>query len=174
MRQSTFPLLAVTLLCACGGDPSGPSRPELAGTYALTELRFDPRGVLPEVDLLPRVSGAPRLVLAPGGEAQLVFEDPATGLVTTVTGAYSTPDQGARIDFGSDTGFRQILLSRRMLFTFAAPGTLTFQGEAPDSVQRERLVTLVPEWAEEQLLDPVPGRLTVVFTRRLVSRGSGS
>jgi hypothetical protein len=158
-------MVATALLVGCGGDASGPSRPELAGTYELTDLRFDPQGVLPEVDLLPRLNGTPRLVLAPGGTAQLVFEDPTTGLVTTVTGSYSTPQQGARIDFGTDTGYGQVLLSRRMTFNYTAPVTLAFDAESPDGVDRTRLIQLVPEWADEQLLNPVPGRLIVVFTR---------
>jgi hypothetical protein len=164
-------LLVVAVLAAtvaCSADPSGPSRTELAGTYRLTELRFDPQGTLTEVELLSRMTAAnvPRLVLAPGGEAQLIFEDPATGLVTTSDGVYSTPQVGARIDFGTGTAYRAVLLSRRMTFTYsAAAGTLSFDAVAPDGVDRARLRELAPEWADEQLLDPVPGELTAVFTR---------
>jgi hypothetical protein len=161
-------LLAVSVMIACDVDPSGPSRAELAGTYRLTELRFDPQGLLPEVELLSRMTAAnvPRLVLAPGGEAQLIFEDPNTGLVTISDGSYSTPEVGARIDFGTGNAFRNVFLSRRMTFTYsAAAGTLSFQGVAEDGADRTRLRQLVPEWAEEQLLDPTPGDLTVVFTR---------
>jgi hypothetical protein len=161
-------ILLLPFLVACGGDPAGPSRTELAGSYQLTALSFDPQGVLPEVDLLPRLGGAevPRLVLAPGGEAQLVFEDPATGLIRVADGVYSTPQVGARIDFGTGTAFRAILLSRRMTFVWSeVEQTLTFSGPAPDGVDRDRLVQLVPEWAGEQLLDPVPGQLEITFTR---------
>ena len=45
------------------------------------------------------------------------------------------------------------------------PGVLEYLEEAPDGVRRGRLIELVPEWADEQLLDPVPGVLQVVFTR---------
>jgi hypothetical protein len=161
-------LLAVAGTIACRADPAGPSRAELAGTYRLTELRFDPQGVLPEVELLSRMTAAnlPRLVLAPGGEAQLIFEDPTTGLVTTADGAYSTPQVGARIDFGAGAAYRAVLLSRRMTFAYSPEaGTLSFDDVAPDGVDRGTLRQLVPEWADEQLLDPVPGDLTVVFTR---------
>lgn len=165
MRRFRFGL-ATLLLVACSGDPSGPSRPEVAGTYLLTVLAFDPQGVLPEVDLLARLGGdVPRLVLAPAGEAQLVFEDPATGLITIANGTYSTPQAGARVDFGTQTAYRNVLLSRRMTFTWDAAGILTFADEAPDGVDRQRLIQLVPEFAGEQLLDPVPGMLTVEFTR---------
>jgi hypothetical protein len=161
-------VLVLPLLISCGGDPAGPARAELAGTYHLTTLTFDPQGVLPEVDMLPRLGGAevPRLVLAPAGEAQLIFEDPATGLIRTADGVYSTPQIGARIDFGPGTAYRAVLLSRLMTFVWAdADQTLTFSGASPDGVSRERLIQLVPEWANEQLLDPVPGQLEVVFTR---------
>jgi hypothetical protein len=158
--------LVVFLLMGCGGDAAGPARPDVSGTYLLTALAFDPQGVLPEVDLLPRLSGdLPRLVLAPAGQAQVVFEDPATGLVTVANGTYSTTQNGVHLDFGADGAYRNVLLSRRMTFESGAGGTLTFMGAAPDGVSRQRLVQLVPEFAGEQLLDPVPGQLTVVFTR---------
>jgi hypothetical protein len=163
MRNLLAAVVAATLV-ACGGDPSSPSRPEVAGTYLMTQLRFDPQGVLPAVDVLARLGGsAPRLVLAPGGEAQLIFEDPATGLVTTTTGRYTTPQSGVRIDFGEGTGYRAVLFSRRM--DFVGQTSITFDAAAPDGVSRQRLLQLVPEWSGEQLLDPVPGRLTVTFTR---------
>jgi hypothetical protein len=165
MRHLLCAIVAATTV-SCGGDPSTPSRAEVAGTYILTQLLFDPQGVLPQVDVRARLNGmAPRLVLAPAGEAQLVFEDPATGLITTVNGRYTTPQGGVRMDFGEGTGFRTVLLSRRMTFSSANSLTLTFDGDAPDGVLRQRLVQLVPEWSGEQLLDPVPGRLTVTFTR---------
>lgn len=162
----TTPAIALAALMLAGcGDASGPSRTEVAGTYLLTALTFDPQGTLPAVDILARLDGeAPRLVLAPAGEAQLVFEDPATGLITTTNGTYSTPQGAVRIDFGSNTAFRNVLLSRRMTFDETTAGTLVFDALAPDGVDRARLIELVPEFANEQLLDPVPGQLTVVFT----------
>jgi hypothetical protein len=164
MRYSRIAVAAALFLAACGGDPSTPSRPEAAGNYIMTELRFDPQGVLPAADILPRLGTTPpRLVLAPGGEAQLIWVDPATGLITTATGRYTTPQGSVRVDFGEGVAFRNVLLSRRM--TFVGQASISFDGEAPDGVPRARLVQLVPEWSGEQLLDPVPGRLTVTFTR---------
>lgn len=157
-------VMATLALTSCGGDPSSPSRPEVAGTYTMTQLTFDPQGVLPEVNVLGRVGdAAPRLVLAPAGEAQLIFEDPVTGLIRTSTGRYTTPQGSVRVDFGDGDEFRTVLLSRRMVFTGGS--SITFEGSAPDGVSRQRLLQLVPEWADEQLLDPVPGQLTVTFTR---------
>jgi hypothetical protein len=167
MRSTTL-VLAALLAVACGSDASGPSRPGMSGTYVLTTLTFDPQGVLPEVDLRAQLGAAvlPRLILAPGGEAQLVFEDPTTGLISTVNGSYSTPQAGVRVDFGTNTAYRDVFLSRRMTFTAASETSpLTFDGTAPDGVDRQRLVQLVPDFADEQLLDPVPGRLVVVFSR---------
>jgi hypothetical protein len=158
-------LLTAATIAACGGDPAGPSRPQVAGTYVLTELSFDPQGVLPEVELLSRLAAAdvPRLILAPDGQAQLVFRDPATGLITTANGRFATPTGGIRVDFLTDTSHRTVLLSRRMTFD-EEDGRISFDGTSPDGVSRARLLQLVPEWAQEQLLDPVPGRLTVAFT----------
>ncbi|MBR9989858.1 MAG: hypothetical protein KFH98_08895 [Gemmatimonadetes bacterium] len=159
------PLLAVVTLFACG-DASGPSRSDAAGIYVLASLTFDPQGVLPAVDILARLEGdPPRLVLAPAGEAQLVFQDPDSGLIMTTNGTYSTPQGGVRIDFGQNEAFRDVLLSRRMTFDAAADGVLTYDAPAPDGISRARLIELVPEFAGEQLLDPVPGQLIVVFTR---------
>jgi hypothetical protein len=158
-------LLGAALMLACGGDPSSPTRPDVAGTYALAELRFDPQGVLPEVDLQPRLEITDVLmVLAPGGEAELRWIDPATGLSQTVRGIYSTPVGGARIHF--DARPTRLLLSSRMTFDEdPATGTLRFDGPAPDGVPRQRLIELVPEWSDEPLVDPVPGRLVVGFSR---------
>jgi hypothetical protein len=166
MTRTMTTVVAAALLWGCGGDPSGPSRPELAGTYALTQLRFDPQGVLPEVDLLARLDVTDvQLVLAPDGQAQLRYTT-GTGLVATVGATYSTPVTGVRIHFDTGPGLRTVLLSARMTFDYAeAAETLTFDGEAPDGVDRQRLLELVPEWSDEQLLSPVPGRLTVRFTR---------
>lgn len=158
--------LVAASVIACGGDPSGPSDPSVAGVYTMTELRFDPQGSLPEVGLLDRVASVPSLVLTREGLAQLVFTDPSTGLVTTANGGYSTPREGARVAFDSGDLVGRVLLSRRMTFTYdASAGTLHFTGTPPDGVSRERLLQLVPEWSDEQLIDPVPGVLTVTFTR---------
>ncbi len=161
-------LLALpALLFGCGGDPSGPANTEVAGNYLMTELRFDPRGSLPEVDLLPALGAgdAPRLTLVADGRAQLILQDPASGLLATANGSYSTPGNAVRLAFETGGAFEAVLLSRRMTFELADAGRLEFRAEAPDGVARQRLIELVPDWADEQLLDPVPGSLKVVFTR---------
>jgi hypothetical protein len=166
MTRMIATVAAAALLWGCGGDPSEPSRQDLAGTYVLTQLRFDPQGVLPEVDLLARLDVTDvQLVLAPEGQAQLRYTT-GTGLVTTVGAVYSTPVTGVRIHFDAGPGLRTVLLPARVTFDYAeATETLTFDGEAPDGVDRQRLLELVPEWSDEQLLSPVPGRLIVSFAR---------
>lgn len=167
MKRVTALIAGTALLMACGGDPSGPSRTDRAGTYQLTELRFDPQGLLPEVDLFQRldVTGV-QLSLAEDGQAQLIFQELGTGFVNVVEGTYSTPDVGARIHFTASPTLQRVMIPSRLTYTFSpAEGTLSFDGEAPDGVDRSRLLQLVPEWSDEQLLNPVPGRLTVVFAR---------
>lgn len=167
IRRSTAALLAMTLaFAACDDDGTEPEGLEVSGTYNLTALSFDPQGSLAEVDLLARLEGgAPRLILTTNGIAQLVFEDPETSLVTTVTGSYTTPAGNVRVDFGTDVAAESILLPTEMTFTYdEVAGTLTIDGAATGGVDRLQLLVLVPEWQEEKLLDPVPGDLLVEFT----------
>ena len=160
-------LLAVALLSGCGdSDPTAP-RVDVRGNYTLTELTFDPQGSLPATDLRSRIEVTiPRLVLANNGLAQLIAEDPATGLVTTADASYPVLDSThVRVTFDEgETMFRGSFLSRRMTFDYNhSARTLTFSGASPDGVDRARLIATVPEWQQEQLLDPVPGTLHVVF-----------
>ena len=139
----------------------------MRGNYTLTELTFDPQGSLPTTDLRSRiVVNVPRLVLANSGLAQLVAEDPATGLVTTAGATYAVLDSThVRVTFDEgETMFRGSFLSRRMTFTYDPTSrTLSFDGASPDGVDRQRLIATVPEWQQEQLLNPVPGTLHIVF-----------
>lgn len=159
--------ILVALAGACGDD--GPSGPTLdinlvAGTYNLTVLTFDPQGILPQNDIRATLGTAPQLILNTSGAAQIVYQDPATNLFTTIAATYRTTADGIRLDFASNSPYASLLLSRRMDFTFSSsPKTLTFEGEAPDGVSRARLIQLVPQLANEQLLDPVPGVLRVIF-----------
>jgi hypothetical protein len=160
-------LLAGLAIAACNSTTEPTVETSLVvGTYAMTTLRFDPTGSLPEVNVLPALGEAPQLNLTAAGQAQIVFRDPVTTLVVTVNGTFRTTATGVRIEFPSESAYRQLLLSRRMDFNFSATaGTLTFAGDAPDGVQRARLIALVPAFAGEQLLDPTPGTLRVTFTR---------
>jgi hypothetical protein len=161
-------LAAIVVPGACGDN--GPTEPtldiaDIAGTYALTRLSFDPQGVLPEKDILAALGTAPQLIVTIDKAAQIVYQDPATGLFTTIPASARTTTTGLRLDFSSNSGYASLLLSRRMEFTFtASTQTLVFDSAAPDGASRQRLVTLVPDWASEQLLDPVPGVLRVTFT----------
>ncbi len=158
---------AIMVVGACGSD--GPSEPaldiaDIAGTYALTQLAFDPQGVLPEVNVLTAIGTAPQLIVTVNKAAQIVYQDPVSGLFTTIAASVATTPTGMRLDFDSKSPYAGLMLSRRMEFTFtASTRTLAFDDDAPDGVNRQRLVQLVPAWANEQLLDPVPGRLRVTF-----------
>ncbi len=160
-------LLAAALLGACeGNDPIVPDL-DVRGTYTLMELSFDPQGSLPNVDLLVRLATSiPRLVMANNGRAQLVFEDPATGLVTTAAATYAITRSGeVTVDFGESSSLqRATFLSKRMTFDYDEAGrSLTFAGTSPDGVDRQRLLAVVPEWSDEQLFNPVPGTLRAVY-----------
>jgi hypothetical protein len=171
IRKIPLALLAVSALTlACSDGPTGPAldRAEVAGAYGLTELTFDPQGSLPLTDIRERISPQhrPTLTLTAEGQAQLSFLDPVTNLIRTVEGTFATNPGGVRVNFGSNTQYRLFLLSRVMELTFSAEsGTLSFAGTSTDGVLRDRLRALVPEWQDEQLHNPTPGELSIVFTR---------
>lgn len=166
--KNVLALLLLAVLPSACDDDDGPVAPDLdvRGNYALAELSFDPQGSLPAVDLLARIpSTIPRLVLATNERAQLVYEDLSTGLVTTAAASYAITTAGdVRVTFDEGSLHRGSFLSRTMTFTFGEqPRTLTFAGASPDGIDLQRLLRLVPEWKEEQLFDPVPGTLRVVY-----------
>ena len=158
--------VVVLLAFGCGDDSSGPklSLSDLVGSYDLTQLAFDPQGVLPEANILAGLGTVPELIVTANNGAQVVYEDPTSGLFVTIGAAARRTKTGLRLDFNSGSRYEGLLLSRRMELTYSE-GTrkLTFDGDSPDGVDRERLVDLYPDWADEQLLDPVPGRLRVTF-----------
>ena len=165
-------LTAVTVVvaAACGDDsPTEPTltRAEVSGTYDLAVLSFDPQGSLPEVDVRERlVLENPTLQLTSSGVAQLSYRDPQTNLLVTANGTYTTTTESVRVDFGEGTEHRTLLLSRQMTFDFQSAGQTTLQFTSDDAtVPRARLVELAPEFADEQLFDPVPGTLEVTFRK---------
>lgn len=167
-RRAGIALALVGLLAAaaCGDSPSEPGLDiaDIAGTYALTQLTFDPQGILPEADVRSALGTSPQLIVTVNKTAQILYQDPVSGLFVTIPASVRTTATGIRIDFNSGSAYPGLLLSRRMEFTFAAGARmLSFNGDAPDGVSRQRLVQLVPAWANEQLLDPVPGTLRVNF-----------
>jgi hypothetical protein len=179
MRHMKSVWLAVAVVAIAAGcddtdDPTQVIDIDARGTYELTELTFDPQGVLPKVDLRSRITGTiPKLTLATNGQAQLVFEDPETGLITVSDATYDVTNAGAiRLDFGSSNSlYDRTFLSREMTFDYTSdPASLTFSAASPEGVSRERLLQLVPEWEDEQLLDPVPGTLTVVFREQIATQ----
>lgn len=170
MKKLLLSLSAVLVFAACSdsSDPVQVVDVDVRGNYDLTALKFDPQGVLPEVDLKSRITSTiPKLNLATNNQAQLVFTDPNTGLITVSNATYTVNNAGNQIslDFGTaNTSYTQTFLSRKMTFGYnQTTHALTFSTASPDGVTRARLIQLVPEWKDEQLLDPVPGTLTVVF-----------
>lgn len=171
-RTSFVRTLALTALvgvaaAACGSDeePTGLDLDLVVGTYDLTTLRFDPQGSLPDTNILPTLGqDNVQLILTSSRTLQIVYQDPISNLFTTISGTFRTTDTGARLEFASNSEYRSLLLSRRMDFTLTGT-TLSFDAAAPDGVNRDRLIELVPAFEGEQLLEPVPGQLRVTFTR---------
>jgi hypothetical protein len=160
-----LPLLLVPAACKSTTEPRLDTS-LVVGTYTMTTLRFDPQGSLPDVDVLATLGETPQLSLTAAGQAQITFRDPVSTLVVVINGTYRTTATGVRLEFPSQSAYRDLLLSQRMDLTLSeAAGTLTFNANAPDGVQRARLIVLVPAFENEQLLDPVPGTLRVTFTR---------
>jgi hypothetical protein len=159
----------VTVGTACGDDPAGPvlDTALVTGSWGLTTLTFDPQGSLAEIDALAALGTQPQLILSATGTVQIVYQDPTTNLFTTIAGSFRTTSNGARITFDNNAPFATLLLSRRMDFVLdtTAARRLVFEGAAPDGVNRARLIELEPDLADEQLLNPVPGALEVVFSR---------
>ena len=168
LGPSAVAILLVGAVTACEDAPTEPTLEveAVSGIYSMTLLRFDPDGSLPENNLLPPTVNAAQLNLTSAGQAQVVWRNPATGLVVTVSGTYQTTTSGVRIQFADSSPHGQLLLSKEMSFTYSGDaGVLTFDGPSPDGVNRSRLLELAPTLAGEQLLDPTPGRLRISFTR---------
>lgn len=170
--RHTLSILSILLgflgLSACGSDgPSvtGPDLNDLVGTYALTQLTFDPQGALPEVDLLAVLGTSPDLIVASDKQAQIVYQDTISGLFTTISATAKTTKTSLRLTFSGNSSYADLILSRTMDFTVVEGiSRLVFDGEAPDGARRQKLTRLVQDWQDEQLFDPVPGRLKVTFT----------
>lgn len=176
-RGRVRPFLSVLALAAgltaqsgCGSDSSSPTGldiQDLVGTYSMTRLAFDPQGTLPEANVLAALGTTPELILTADKQGQIVFQDPISGLFTTISGTTKATKTGLRITFSGNSVYADLLLSRTMEFSYSeAAGTLAFDDESPDGVRRQKLTRLIPAWASEQLFDPVPGRLRVTFLKQ--------
>ena len=157
---------------ACGDDdPSGPDNPDLtradvAGVYNMTELSFDPNGSLPLVNLLTRGSAAqvPELIVAADRDSlQLVFRLEGS-LLRVVRGSYDLDDDGISVELVNAAEPAEILIPRNLDYLFDDEAeTLRFSGAI--TADTTRLFTLVPEWSGEPVINPLPGTLSVTFTR---------
>lgn len=174
-RHSRLIALSLFALVACGGDddPAAPDtlpRETVAGIYTLTELSFDPQGSLEEKDLLPRLDPGflPELVVARTSNTfQLAFRNPTSGTIQTVDGLLTLLESGVRLDFPvADTIASKLLFPGRMTFVYEEEPEPQLVFDQGVSVPLARLRELVPEFADEPLASPVPGRLQVTFTLR--------
>lgn len=171
MRQLLGGVVLALAVLACGDSGNEPELPrgDVAGVYDLSVLTFDPQGqALGTVDIRSRLGQdqTPSLNLSADGRAQLIYQDPQSGFIEQVPADFSTGNGTVRVVFAEGTTkYRQILLPSSITFLYdEEAGTLTFSGISDAS--RARLQTLVPEWKDEPLSDPVPGTLTIVFKRR--------
>lgn len=163
-------LLAALPAGACD-NPAAPDRlepAELAGTYDIAVLTFDPQGsALGTEDILARLDARrlPELTLT-DTLVELAFVDPSTGEDELAEGGFTTGEETVRVMFADTAGpYRLLLLPQTLTYAYDEHArTLEFSGGT--DVERARLTTLVPEFGDEALPDPVPGTLTVLFTRR--------
>ena len=173
MTRRSWPAVVVLAMAlgACDDDPSRPDDPDLtradvAGVYDMTELSFDPQGSLPSVNLLARVSAAqvPELIVAADEDSlQLVFRLEGS-LLRVVRGSYDLGDDGISVELANATEPAEILIPRDLAYAFDEQAeTLRFSGTI--SADTTRLFTLVPEWSGEPVTNPLPGTLSVTFTR---------
>lgn len=166
-------LASAVVLGACGDDDPvrvdepDLTRAEVAGQYLMTALAFDPQGSLSNVELLDSLDLAnlPELVVASNEDSlQLVFRDPVGGLVRTVPGSYDLGDTGISVELSNSTEPAKLLLPRTIAYEFDATAeTLSFSGDI--DADTTRLFVLAPEWSGEPVTNPLPGVLTVIFTR---------
>lgn len=173
LRRFTVWATALTLpvvMLACGDDET-PVEPEfeldeLYGIYELEVLRFDPQGTLPAVDVLARAdfSEDPELEVVQGGQAQLLWRR-SGGLLEVVGANWRLTTTGIRLTLADPGKVGTILLPRELELELSVIArTLSFSGSV-SGPSRTQLLALVPEWEQEQLLDPTPGSLTVRFRR---------
>lgn len=167
-----LPGLAALALAACG-DGSDFTAPVLElevvqGLYDVATITFDPQGSAPAADVLAALEEAgtsPTLNIGLTGSFQLFFRDPASGNVQTLNGTVEPTTTGVDLVFASQASADLFLFPRVLPLEFdEAAETLSFSGAT--EVSRTRLQQLYPElYAEEQLFDPTPGFLSVVFVR---------
>lgn len=168
-KLALLAFLAIGATAACDDDPSEPNIPsdDVVGTYAVTSITFDPQGSLPAADIHTRFGTTipASVIVSANGTLQFIVQNATTSQLITANGTYRLTPTGIDVTFPSSAPYDQILLSRNMRFTFnEASSTLTFSDNVND-ISRARLLALVPELADEQLLDPVPGTLSVTLTR---------
>ncbi len=177
MRRRAWSLALATLVVVGGCDDEdktpfepGLDRRVVVGVYEITRLTFDPHGSLPEIDVVDLLDPAiqPRFVVAADGTVQIAFIEPATGKFIAPEGTYETLTDGIRVEFEKDEAAKQVqgvLLPRKVDLVYMDTNeTLSYAGDS--DVALARLVDLVPAWKNEQLRDPVRGRLEIVFRRR--------
>lgn len=167
--RSAVLAVALLLVAGCGGDAVAPNldRSDVAGSYLLEALAFDPDGSTPSVDVhaaLVAAGGSPGvLTLLADGRMQFLWDDPESELVRLADGTFRTTPTGVELRFASGSRVGDLLLPLRVVVDRAGNGDLVL--DAPGvRVPLDRLVAFAPELAGEPLVDPVPGRLTGRFS----------
>lgn len=162
--------LTAVALAACDDDGSFTAPvidlEVVAGLYDVGTITFDPQGSAPAADVLAALEAAgtsPTLNIGLTGAFQLFFRDPVSGNIQTLSGTVEPTQEGVRLVFQSQAAADLFLFPRTLpLELDETTGALSFAGSA--EVSRTRLQQLYPElYAEEQLFDPTPGFLSVVF-----------
>ena len=166
-------LLAGTAAAACDDDdgPTGPTRAQVAGIYAVCQLTFDPAGTLASVSLLDtaietanaQVDPPELRVDATSTAIQLAYTPKGEFVERTVAGTYDLSGNRASLRFTDAASRNALLLPERLDVNFqAAPRQLGVTASTAYSVPRARYAELTGQ-SEANLAPQIQGQLVATF-----------
>lgn len=164
-------LLSGLAAAACGGDggggPTGPTRAQVAGRYAVCALTFTPAGALASVDLLgtaiETTGTQAQLRVDPGTAIQLAYTPRGAFVERFVNGTYDLGGSRATLRFSDATARSALLLPDRLELDFqSAPQVLSTTSSSAYNVPRARYAELTGQ-SEANLAQQIEGRLSATF-----------
>lgn len=163
-----IPLLLLVAVAGCDtSDPVPTVEPsEVAGTYDVAQLRFDPnRSIIVPINVLDSlVADQTSIQLADNGEFQLTYRFRGETFSDNVRGTFEASRDAVTLEArpADADRFASLLLPRRATFDREDGGVLT--------LDQQRTVDLADYDPEYEGIDPQPGQLTVRLERRGATR----